>query len=96
MSKLMIFRPRRAMQNTIHRLQKWLRDKVMGENYDEYLERFVMPHYSRGVDAGLSIAQLDAMWIEALQKSYDPTIGGLAPSSLFRDMVDNAIEQKQK
>jgi hypothetical protein len=72
-------------------LQKPIKQLVRldGENY---FERFIKPHYERGLQAGIPLAELVMMAKQAIDSSVPPKGElGLAPSSIFRDMVDQWI-----
>jgi len=58
--------------------------------------RFIQPHYERGLKAGLSHDELNAMVKQAIYRVKDPTIIGDTPGSYFRDMVDEWIEQREE
>lgn len=58
---------------------------------DEYFARFIKPHYERGIEAGISVDELEHM----LKLAFDNgnPITGTPPGAMFRDMVDKRISE---
>jgi hypothetical protein len=61
--------------------------RLAGNAMDEYIDRFIMPQAARLEKLGVSDEDAKRMF-DACFKRADPTVVGLAPGSLFRDMVD--------
>jgi hypothetical protein len=59
---------------------------------DAYFDRFIKPHYERGLKAGLSHDELSEMVRVAIYMTQNPTVIGDTPGRHFRDMVDEWME----
>ena len=69
------------------KLLKRLHKFLFGDIAEEYFERFVKPQIERAKERGIPPEELDRMWELAL-KEANPTVLGLAPASILRDLID--------
>jgi len=68
---------------------KWIMDLIRPKPtfWDKYFDRFVVPHWERGLEHGISEAELNKMFRDCVDNSTMDTLPGLS----FRDAVDDRI-----
>jgi len=71
---------------------KWIMDLIRPKPtfWDTYFDKFIMPHWERGLRHGIPEDELNAMFKDCVDNSYLDVLPGIS----FRDAVDNRINGK--